>query len=46
MNEQQTPNANLTLTHNSPKYSDRNLAKEILEGFFPLKYAVLPLENA
>jgi len=31
----------LSLTHNSPKYLERNSALEKLEGFFPLKYGIL-----
>jgi len=29
-----------SLTHNSPKYLEWNLAWEKLEGFFPLKYEI------
>jgi len=29
------------LTHNSPKYLERNLAQEKTKGFFPMKYAIL-----
>jgi len=28
------------LNHNSPKYLEWNLAEEILEGFFSIKYAI------
>jgi len=30
----------LSLTHNSPKYLERNLAEEKFGGFLPLNYAI------
>jgi len=33
--------ATFCLTHNYPKYLERNLAQENWKDFFPLKYAIL-----
>jgi len=33
------------LTHNSPKYLERNSAQEKVEEFFPLKYEILSFEK-
>jgi len=35
----------IILTHNSPKYSEKNLAQEKSEGFFPFKHEILSFEK-